>query len=156
MIKNSNKIEVPEGFTPFPAKGPFLKHIADVFISRSAEEPVFGVRLEDVHCNGRGIAHGGFISTLADTWASYCLALKLDPAAQFSTSCLTMDFLSCALAGEWLQSEIDRIRIGKRNCIVTAAIVSNGRLVALTRATFVIASSPNTRPWKQTQVSHPG
>ena len=60
----------------------------------------------------------------------------------FSTSSLTVDFVAGASAGEWLQSETDRIRIGRRVCVVTAAIVSDGRLVALTRATFVIAQAP--------------
>lgn len=135
-------LAVPEGFEPWPAKGPFLGHIAKVFVRGRSHEPVFGVRVEQVHCNGRGTVHGGFISTLADVWAGYSLAPKLDPSANFSTSSLTVDFVSRARAGEWLQSETDRIRIGRRVCLVTAAIVSDGRLVALTHATFVIAQVP--------------
>jgi acyl-coenzyme A thioesterase 13 len=141
MMKETPRLEVPEGFIPWPAKGPFLEHIAAVFVRGPANAPVFGVRLEQVHCNGRGTVHGGFISTLADVWAGYSLAPRLDPAVQFSTSSLTVDFMSSASSGEWLQSETDRIRIGKRICVVTSAIVSGERLVALTRATFVIAQT---------------
>lgn len=135
-------LAVPEGFEPWPAKGPFLGHIAKVFVRGRSEAPVFGVRVEQAHCNGRGTVHGGFLSTLADVWAGYSLAPKLNPSVNFSTSSLTVDFVSGASAGEWLQSETDRIRIGRRVCVVTAAIVSDGRLVALTRATFVIAQAP--------------
>lgn len=135
------RLDVPEGFAPWPAKGPFLDHVARVFVRGRADAPVFGVRVEQAHCNGRGTVHGGFLSTLADVWAGYSLAPKLDPALNFSTSSLTVDFVSGAGAGEWLQSETDRIRIGRRVCVVTAAIVSDGRLVALTRATFVIAQA---------------
>ena len=135
-------LAVPDGFEPWPAKGPFLGHIAKVFVRGRPEAPVFGVRVERAHCNGRGTVHGGFLSTLADVWAGYSLAPKLDPSVNFSTSSLTVDFVAGASAGEWLQSETDRIRIGRRVCVVTAAIVSDGRLVALTRATFVIAKAP--------------
>jgi uncharacterized protein (TIGR00369 family) len=133
--------DVPAGFVLWPAKGPFLDAVAKVFVRVSADTPVFGVRVEREHCNGRGIAHGGFISTLADVWAGYSLAPKLSPAVQFSTSSLSVDFVSSASAGEWLQSETDRIRIGKRICVVTAAIACDGRLVALTRASFVLAQA---------------
>ena len=135
-------LDVPEGFTPWPAKGPFLGHIAKVYVGGNAATPVFGVRVEPVHCNGRGTVHGGFISTLADVWAGYSLAPRLNPEVSFSTSSLTVDFVSGVGAGVWLQSETDRIRIGRRVCVVTAAIVSDGRLVAMTRATFVIAQAP--------------
>lgn len=130
---------VPAGFVPWPAKGPFLGRVASVYVRGSADAPVFGVRVEREHCNGRGIAHGGFLSTLADVWAGYSLAPRLEAAAQFSTSSLTVDFVSIARVGDWLQSETDRLRIGKRSCVVTAAIVCEGRLVALTRAAFVMA-----------------
>ncbi|MBT9599017.1 MAG: PaaI family thioesterase [Vitreoscilla sp.] len=133
--------DVPAGFVPWPAKGPFLDAIATLFVRGSADAPVFGVRVEREHCNGRGTAHGGFISTLADVWAGYSLAPRLSPTAQFSTSSLSVDFVSRARAGEWLQSETDRIRIGKRICVVTAAIACDGRLVALTRASFVLAQA---------------
>ena len=140
-MTESAQLGVPEGFAPWPAKGPFLGHIAQMFVRGRSDAPVFGVRVEQAHCNGRGTVHGGFISTLADVWAGYSLAPRLDPALNFSTSSLTVDFVSGASAGEWLQSETDRIRIGRRVCVVTAAILSDGRLVALTRATFVIAQT---------------
>lgn len=140
--------DMPAGFEPWPAKGPFLHAVAKMFVSGTADAPVFGIRVEHGHCNGRGVAHGGFIATLADVWAAYSLAPKLDPTAQFSTAGLSVDFVSGATAGEWLQSETDRIRIGKRLCVLTAAIVCAGRLVALTRASFVIAQTgpPVGRP----------
>lgn len=140
MTIKGTALDVPDGFVPWPAKGPFLGHVAQVYVRERADAPpVFGVRVEQVHCNGRGTVHGGFISTLADVWAGYSLAARLDAEVSFSTSSLTVDFVSGASAGEWLQSETDRLRIGRRVCVVTAAIVSDGRLVALTRATFVIA-----------------
>ena len=141
MTVAMNTVDLPAGFVPWPAKGPFLDSVAKVFVRGSADAPTFGVRVEREHCNGRGTAHGGFISTLADVWAGYSLTPKLSPTVRFSTSSLSVEFVSSAIAGDWLQSETDRIRIGKRICVVTAAIVCDGRLVALTRASFVIAQA---------------
>ena len=64
----------------------------------------------------------------------------------FSTSSLTVDFVSGASAGEWQQSETDRIRIGRRVCVVTAAIVSRWTPGGPDRATFVIVQAPPGEP----------
>jgi len=129
---------VPAGFARWPAKGPFTDALAHLFVAGSVDSPVFGVRIERRHCNGRGMAHGGFISSLADVWSAYTLAPRLAPSAQFATSSLAVEFLSRAQAGDWLQSETDRIRIGRRVCVVTLAIACDRRLVALGKASFYL------------------
>ena len=115
--------------------------VAAIYIAGTSESPVFGTRVWDAHCNGFGSAHGGFISTLADVWAAHCLVPRLEPSARFATSNLAVDFLSRVQAGDWLQSETDRIRVGRRICVVTLAIVCGERAVALARASFSLADA---------------
>lgn len=134
-------MDVPPAFAPWPAKSPFVGGIARIFVAGPSESPIFGVRVRDMHCNGLGSAHGGFISTLADVWSAYCLAPRLDPSARFATSNLAVDFLSRVQAGDWLQSETDRIRIGRRICVVTLAIVCEHRPVALAKASFSVTDA---------------
>lgn len=129
---------VPPAFAPWPAKGPFVETLARLFVAGTPEQPVFGVRVEPAHCNGQGVAHGGFISTLADVWCAYGLVPRLQPTARLVTSHLAVDFLSPARAGDWLQSDIDRVRIGRRLCVVTLAIVCERRPVALAKGSFVL------------------
>lgn len=131
-------LNAPQGFQPWPPKGPFIDHVAQLFLREDPDGPTFGVRVDPVHCNGMGLAHGAFISTLADAWSSYVLAPRLSPEARFVTSSLTVDFLSSGRSGDWLQSEIDRIRIGRRMCLVTLAIVRDRVIVALARANFAL------------------
>lgn len=134
-------MDVPPTFAPWPAKSPFVGGLASIFVSGTSDSPVFGVRVLEAHCNGLGSAHGGFISTLADVWSAYCLAPRLDPSARFATLNLSVDFLSRVQTGDWLQSETDRIRIGRRICVVTLAIVCKQRPVALAKASFSLADA---------------
>lgn len=135
---------VPAGFLPWAAKGPFVDGVANLFVAGDPARPVFGVRVEPTHCNGQGVAHGGFLSTLADVWSAYCLAPRLAPEARFATSSLAVEFVSRAVAGDWLQSEVDRVRIGRSICVVTLAIMGEQRLVALSRASFSLAGAGDT------------
>jgi acyl-coenzyme A thioesterase 13 len=141
MRPSAQAMEVPPGFAPWPARSPFVDGVAGIFVAGTSESPVFGVRVHETHCNGLGSAHGGFISTLADVWSAYSLAPRLDPTARFSTSSLAVEFLSRVQAGDWLQSEMDRIRIGRRICVVTLAIVCDQRPVALAKASFSLADA---------------
>jgi uncharacterized protein (TIGR00369 family) len=134
-------LDVPPAFAPWPAKSPFVAGVVRIFVAGPSKSPIFGVRVHELHCNGLGAAHGGFVSTLADVWSSYCLAPRLDPTARFATSNLAVDFLSRVQAGDWLQSETDRIRIGRRICVVTLAIVCEQRPVALAKASFCLADA---------------
>lgn len=130
----------PPGFEAWPAKGPFIDGTARLYRGGSATAPVFGVRVEPRHCNGLGGAHGGFLSTLADVWSAYCLAPRLAASARFATASLAVEFLARAQAGDWLQSETDRVRLGRRTAVVTLAILREQRLVALSKASFALIS----------------
>lgn len=129
---------VPAGFALWPSRGPFVGSIARLYVSMECRLPVFGIRLEPSHCNGQGFVHGGFVSTLADVWCAYSVASQLDPAARITTASLTVDFISKAAPGDWLHSEVDRIRLGKRLCVVTLAIMCEHRTIALSKASFAV------------------
>lgn len=127
---------VHEGFTLWPMAGRFVPRIAPVYFVERSEELVFRVELTADHCNGAGIVHGGFLSTMADIWLGYNLARRLEHEARFATASLTVDYLRPATAGQWLESSIDRVKTGSLMCFASGVIMVDQQPVVAMRASF--------------------
>ena len=125
-----------EGFAVWPMAGRFVPGLARIFFRHEGNHLVFGATTEAAHCNGFGIVHGGFISTLADIWLAYSVAHLLPREAHFATANLQVDFLKGVKAGQWLESRIDRIVLGSTLCRASGAIVCAGQAIAGMHATF--------------------
>jgi len=131
-----------EGFSVWPTAGRFVSTLARIFFKQDGEYLTFRVEIVPDHCNGFNIVHGGFISTMADIWLGYNVAHLLSKETRFATASLNVDFLRSVKAGAWLESEIDRIKLGSRLCHASGAILSGGRPVAAMRAAFAVLSQP--------------
>lgn len=130
--------DATRGFVQWPSKGAFVPSFATLWYRRSGERLVFRVEVSPAHCNSAHIAHGGFLSTLADVWLGANVAQQLPSDTRFVTANLTVDFLMPVSIGTWLESEIDRIKIGTRLCYASGAILADGVAVAAMRATFAL------------------
>jgi len=128
----------PEGFSVWPSKGPFVPSFATIFFRADGERLIFGLKVQPLHCNAGGIAHGGFIATLADVWLGNSVAHRMPESARFVTSSLSVDYLKPVHPGTWIESTIDRIKIGTRLCHASGAILGDGEPVAAMRATFAL------------------
>ncbi len=125
-----------EGFSAWPTAGRFVPELARIFFRHEGNHLVFGATTEAAHCNGFGIVHGGFISTLADIWLAYNVAHLLPKKEHFATANLQVDFLKGVKAGQWLESRIDRIALGSILCRASGTIVCAGQAIAGVHATF--------------------
>ena len=132
-----------DGFSVWPAAGRFVPALFRVFFKPDGEHLSFRVEVLLEHCNGFNIVHGGFISTMADTWLACNVAHLLPKETRFVTASLSVDFLRSVKAGAWLESEIDRIKLGSRLCHASGAILSDGQPVAAMRAVFAVLSQPS-------------
>jgi uncharacterized protein (TIGR00369 family) len=110
--------------------------LAEVYFKPEGEYLVFGVDVAPVHCNGFAVAHGGFISTMADIWLGYNVAHLLPDGARFVTASLTVDFLCAVTSGDRLQSRMDRVKLGRRLHNATGVMLEGARTVAAMRASF--------------------
>jgi uncharacterized protein (TIGR00369 family) len=135
-----------EGFSVWPMAGRFVPALAQVFFKPDGEYLTFRVEVVPDHCNGFSVVHGGFISTMADIWLGYNVAHHLPKETRFATANLSVDFLHPVKAGAWLESAIDRIKLGSYLCHASGAILSDGRPVAAMRAVFAILSGPLNLP----------
>ena len=126
------------GFSVWPTKGRFVPSFATILFRTSGQNLIFRVEVLPINCNGAEIAHGGFISTLADVWLGYNVAHQLPESASFVTANLCVDFLTPVRSGTWLESAIDRIKIGTRLCHASGAIIADGKPIAAMHGTFAL------------------
>ena len=129
-----------EGFSIWPVAGRFVPSLARIFCKPDDKHLSFRVEIVPDHCDGFGILHGGFMSTMADIWLAYNVARLLPKETRIATASLSVDFLISVETGHWLESEIDRIKLGSRLCHASCAILSNGRPVAAMRDLFAVLS----------------
>lgn len=123
-------------YRPLGLGSPFLagriELLADTGMPRR-----FAIRVEAQHCNGRGLAHGGFLSTLADVAAAYTLAPLLPAEASLVTTALRVDYVAAVRAGDFLESTADRIRLGRRSGVVAGAWLRGTAEVVLFSVSFL-------------------
>lgn len=127
-----------EGFVVCPMTGRFMPSLATLFTRPDGKHMCFRVEVRPEHCNGYGTAHGGFLATLADVWLAYNVIHRLPESARIVTTNLSVDYLSPALAGDGLESQIDRTRMGARLCHASGAITRGGHPIIAMRGTFMV------------------
>ena len=103
--------EVPEGFhrVQRPQPNPFNELVGPFYSRRQDDVISLGLRIEERHCNSRGICHGGLLATLADVALGYACVVAGGPRGQsgsFVTTNLSIDYLAPAHVGDWVQSEV--------------------------------------------------
>lgn len=106
---------------------------------------IVGVRVAAAHLNIGAVAHGGMLTTLADSSLGINIALaraaKYAPSAQVTVS-LTADFLSGARLGEWLEARVDVSRLGQRLAYANCGLWVGERQVLRASAVFAFVDRP--------------
>jgi acyl-coenzyme A thioesterase 13 len=106
---------------------------------------VLGLRAENKHCNMRGTVHGGILATLADITIGYSLAFSTEPPTAAVTTNLTLDFLSGAQQGDWLEAAVEFHKAGSRvafgNCYITRRREENEERIVRASAVFLVTGS---------------
>lgn len=124
--------QVPAGFRPLPAASPFNELVGPLYEKRDAGGFCLGLRVEDKHCNSRGICHGGVLATLADLALGYALMAKTGSRGGFVTAHLDLDYAGAAELGDWMHSEVDVQRVGSRLAFATGYLcVAENRVVRM-------------------------
>ena len=135
-------VSVPDGFTLFTRSSPFLELIGP-FYSRIGERgPVFGLRIEDRHCNRRQTAHGGLLTTFADIVLGYSSGHGGEVA--LTTATLGLSFLGSARVGDWVEGHADVLKIGKRAAFATCVLSVGGTRILHASGSFSVARTIGT------------
>lgn len=135
---------IPDGFGPHPRKSKFTDPWEPLYSRRSDAQWSLGTVLRDVHCNSRGLVHGGFIATLADNAmglsAALALGAKSIPFKGLVTVNLSVDYVGQARVGDWIETDSRIVRAGRSLAFVETRLISKGKTVARANATFKVVA----------------
>lgn len=135
----------PAGFEPHTRKSPMTGPWEPIFARIDSEAFRLGLLVREAHCNGRGFAHGGMISALADNamgLSAVQAVMRLVPGERRSgiTVSLVLDFIDTAKVGDWLEIRPVVLKAGKTLAFTEGRVIATRdgeeRLVARCSATF--------------------
>lgn len=130
-------MSVPSGFKPLFRSSPVSELIGPIYCCGEGADLVLGLRVENKHCNARGLVHGGILATLADTSLGYAMAFSTDPPTSLVTANLTLDFAGTARIGDWLQTQVDIQKQGRRLSFANCYIAVGGQRIVRASAVFL-------------------
>lgn len=128
----------PEGFEPHDRRSPLTSPWEPIYRRQSADAVILGLRVGERHCNGRGFAHGGLISTLADNAMGLTALRQVGEAAGLVTVNLNVDFLTSAQIGQWLEFETEFVKPGGTLAFTQAYVTADGEPCARANAVFKV------------------
>ncbi|HWD29778.1 MAG TPA: PaaI family thioesterase [Rhizomicrobium sp.] len=106
--------DIPEGFRPLRFSVGFIDVVGPLYGKWTGERLLMGFRVEAKHCNPGGVAHGGMLATFADMFVPIAARIQAKADVGFApTVNLTLDFLSPARKGAWVEGQADFLRSGK-------------------------------------------
>ena len=123
----------PEGFVLAGRRGPYSKHNGPFYMRPVPEGAQHGFFALDRHCNGIGIVHGGMLASFLDGLLGH--AVSSAARATAVTIHLSLDYLSMARAGEWVEGRATVTR--KTRDVVFAEATAFVGARSLVRATAI-------------------
>src|SRR5262245_9679442 len=101
-----------------------------LFSRRCGGSVHLGMWLRDVHCNSRGLVHGGVVAALAVNAMGLSSVASQDPAVSALTVSLSIDYLAGARCGQWPQIEPPVVKTGSTLGLVDALITADAARIA--------------------------
>jgi len=133
--------QIPAGFSRHARTSPLTEPWEPIYAKAENGSIILALRIRREHCNSRGFAHGGLISTLADNAMGLSLeeTLRLQGEERVSralTITLALDFLGSAQIGQWVEFGPRVLRAGKSLGFVDCIVRADDKPIARGNATF--------------------
>ena len=135
---SADNVPIPDGFVLARFSPGFLEVSGPYFVKPEAGLTIIGCRVADQHINYTGVAHGGFLATLADAALSLQLYNSTEAKLPVATVSMTTNFLGAAKLGEWIEATGKIDRIGGRLAYAHGSIRSGARMLATMSGVFNI------------------
>jgi uncharacterized protein (TIGR00369 family) len=108
-----------------------------LYSRKTQRSVIIGFRATAAHTNSRGFVHGGLITALADNAMGLSCVQCLDnPVAGLVTVSLSVDFLSTARLGQWVEIDTGFVKTGRSISFAQAFVTADGNPVARASASF--------------------
>ena len=127
---------VPEGFERLPEGLGYTDSIQPVYRRVVGEEVSFGLIVQEHHGNSMGICHGGVLMTLSDMTAASGVNVARGQLAGSPTISLSLDFVSAARMGQWIQADVQQVSIKRRFGFSNGLIHNSDGVIARFNGTF--------------------
>ena len=131
--------DLPDGFEPLFRSSPFLDRIGPIYNKRTDNSLIVGFHVLAHHCNGRGLLHGGVISSLADVALGYSALLSRDEPVPLITANLSVDYAGAASEGDWVEIATDVQKVGRRVAFANCYFLVGSKRIARASAVFSVA-----------------
>jgi uncharacterized protein (TIGR00369 family) len=128
--------QVPHGFLPHFRRSGLTDPWEPIFSRRTDEAVVLALRAGRAHVNSRGFVHGGLISALADNALGLSCAVRSGADAGLVTISLSVDFISTAKLGQWLEFDTQFSKVCSTLCFASGFVTADGAICARASATF--------------------
>ena len=116
----------------------FMKHLGGLELKQISETQYeFIVEVKEIHLNTGKIAHGGFLSTIADTGMGTA-AHRVAGDRRCVTINLDMKFISAGQLGDKLKGDIKILKKTKMLVFITCEISNEKELVVSSSGTWKI------------------
>ena len=116
----------------------FMKHLGGLDLKKINDaEYEFSVKVEDMHLNTGKIAHGGFLSTIADTGMGTA-AHKVAGDRRCVTINLDMKFISASMLGDELKGAVKILKKTKTLVFINCEISNVKGIVVSASGTWKI------------------
>lgn len=126
---------LPNGFKPHFRESSITQPWEPIFSQVHDEAVHLGLTARPPHTNSRGFVHGGLIMTLSDNAMGLSCA-QAGGGRGLVTVNLSVDFVSSARLGQWIEFRPRVLKAGKTLCFVEASVLADGTLCARANATF--------------------
>ena len=127
---------VPPGFERLPSGLGYTDSLQPSYRRIEGEGASFGLVVEAQHGNSMGICHGGVLMTLADITAATGANLARGVTSGSPTVHLSIDYISSARLGEWIQANVEQVSVKRRFGFCSGGIYNNAGVVARFSGTF--------------------
>jgi uncharacterized protein (TIGR00369 family) len=134
---------LPSGYARHTRASPLTEPWEPLFSRQVASGVQIALEIREAHCNSRGFAHGGLISSLADNamGLSAVRRAREHPGAEKAsavTVTLSLDFIDAAQVGDVVEFQPTVLKVGRTLAFVDCRVVCGDRLIARGNASFRI------------------
>lgn len=129
----------PDGYQALFRSSPFIDLLGPVLCKEESGGWRIGLRLQEKHCNQRGLVHGGVLSSLADIALGYNAAFSTSPPTPLITANLNIDYVGSAKLDDWLEVSVDVQKVGRSMGFANAFFWVDGERIARANAVFKVA-----------------
>lgn len=134
---SENPVEtVPPAFERLPVGLGYTDSLQPVYRWIREKDASFGLLVEAQHGNMMGICHGGVLMTLADITAATGVNLARGVTAGSPTVHLSIDYISSARIGQWVQANVEQVSTKRRFGFCSGGIYNSAGVVARFSGTF--------------------